>query len=892
MDPERWSRIDTLFHRAVSLHAADRAAWLATECRGDELLRSEVERLLEADTSANELVDRFEGGALRPPEDPLLGREIGLYRLTGRIAVGGMGVVYQAERTDGLFAHDVAIKLIRSELASENLIRRFEFERRTLATLHHPHIAQLYDGGTTADGRPYLVMELVRGIPIDRYCDERGLSIEDRLRLFVDVCRTVHFAHQNLVVHRDLKPANILIDETGIPKLLDFGIARLLEEGNNASGNGLTQPGGNILTPEYASPEQLASGTVTTAMDVYSLGVVLYELVTGRRPFRSDNKSPIEWHRDVSERTPTRPSNVVLQPEPLNPPDAGLLSSPIELAAQRGCSPKTLRRRLRGDVDRIVLMALRKEPERRYASAKDMADDIERHFSGHPLLARGDSVTYSATKFVQRNRLAMASAAVVFGALVVGILLARRGEERARIEAQRARDEAQHARIEAESFQGIAEFLMDSFLTSSTALDDGLLAQKRQRIQMHAAQLRREYGDQDHLRANLLDSLGHVAERLGLLADAEALVDEALAIREGAFGTQSLEYALSLRSQGKLHYAKGEFGPAAELFGKALAIHRAHAHETHTDVASLANDLGACLRNLGRSQEAEALHREALALRRSDGDGGLAVAESLNNLAGIDLDRNDLAAAAQGLEEALAIRRRILGNEDPLTLQSMSNLATTVMRLGQRDRAYALLDEVEAGFRLLRVDGEDELAHVLSNRAVMLLTDRKYEAAEPLLDEALLLQMRRLGPKNPAVASTLARQAYLLTVLKRPAEARVTWERALAIRREPNASPRYLAQTLYDYGVFLYTTKALADAGAILREALGVLQSSGAAESPLRARAELAYGEVLIASGDRAGARAHLETAVAMFTSAPAGQEADLAEARMALAQCTGDQDR
>ncbi len=879
MDPERWRRVETLFHRALALDAALRATWLANECGDDAELRDQVERLLADDARPHELVDRLDGGALRPREDPLVGREIGSYRLTSRIAVGGMGVVYRAERTDGAFQREVAVKLIRIELASESLVRRFEFERRTLAALHHPHIAQLHDGGTTADGRPYLVMELVRGVPIDRYCEERQLSIDARLRLFVQVCRAVHFAHQNLVVHRDLKPGNILVDEHGVPKLLDFGIARLLDESGAVPLTGATLTGAALLTPDYASPEQLTQGPVTTSMDVYSLGVVLYELLTGRRPFQSDGRKPLDWQRAVLERPPTRPSSTSLWSNTL--PAAGPVGEPqpAELAAARGCTPRSLRRRLRGDLDRIVLMALRKEPERRYSSARDLADDIERHFSGHPLQARPDSLAYRATRFVRRNRLAVASAVAVLVALVFGVVSARRGEERAQAQAM-------HARIEAQSFQGIAEFLMETFLASTSELSPEQLAQRRERIQTHAALLRRLYGDQDHLRANLLDSLGHVAERLGLVEDAFALVQEALEIRARDFGETSLEYALSLRSLGLLRYGKGELAPAAELFERALAVHRARAGETHTDVALVANDLAACWRGLGRLDAAEALHREALTLRRADGDGSLTVAESLNNLAGIALDRNDLPAAVKLLEEALDIRRRILGDDAPLTLQSMSNLAMTLWRSGERERCDALLLDTERGFRALHVDGEEELAHVLSNHAAMRIAERKYEQAEPLLAEALELQLRRSGPLHPSVATTLARQAQLLQALKRPEEARASWQRVLEIRRAPDASPRYLGQALSEYGAFLWQTHANDEARAALREAVEVLRSSGSARTPLLARAQLAYGEVLLASDDAASARAELEEALAIFEATPAGNEEELARARATLKRC------
>jgi len=885
MNPERWTTVERLFHRALELESAERRAFLAEECVDDVDLRREVDRLLAADEHPHELVARLDGGALLPVVDPMVGREIGAYSLTARIASGGMGVVYRAERRDGLFQHAVAIKLIRIELATESLVRRFESERRTLAALHHPNIAALTDGGTTTDGRPYLVMELVLGVPIDRYCDEKNASIVERLRLFVQVCRAVHFAHQNLVVHRDLKPGNILIDATGNPKLLDFGIARVLDGGLQASGLSATMTLSQALTPDYASPEQLTLGPVTTAMDVYSLGVVLYESLTGRRPFSSENQSPIDWQRAVIERPPTRPSTTALRP------DAALAiaalaprEAPKVLASRRGMTPKALRRRLRGDLDRIVLMALRKEPIRRYASANDLADDVERHLAGHPVQARGDSFAYRSSKFIRRNRIAVGSAVALVLALAFGVIAKTRGESR-------ALEQAMHARVEAQSFQAIAAFLMDAFLTSSASMDEVQRESQRRRILLHADRVRREYADQDHLRANLLDSLGKVAERLGLGDGAEALASEAADIRLRTFGADDLEYSLSLRTLGNLRYARGELALAAEHFARALEIHRAHGTETHTDIASMANDLAACLRGLGRLDEAEALHLEALALRKAGDPASLAVSESLNNLAAIQLDRGDLTASVGRLEESLAIRRRILGVEDPLTLQSMSNLATTLWRAGRRERAHELLEEVEHGYRALQVDGEEELAYILSNRAGMLIAEKAYTAAESKLDEALLLQMRRLGEMHPSVATTLARRAEILEALGRSAEARESWERVLAIRREPGSSPRYLAQALYGYGVFLWTVKARDEALPAFREAVEVMRSSGTSRGSPLALAELMLGEALLASGDTDSARAHLDGAITLIERDPAGQDDVLARIRASRKRCDSPSD-
>ncbi len=869
MRAERWTRVEGLFHRALEMDEAARAEFLRAECGGDAELRREVERLLAADAEPHELVERFEGGALRPTEDPLIGREIGAYRLTGRVATGGMGVVYSAQRSDGLYEREVAIKLIRIELSTPSLVRRFELERRTLAALHHPNIAALMDGGATPEGRPYLVMELVRGVAIDRYCEQNRLDIADRLRLFAKVCRAVHFAHKSLIVHRDLKPGNILIDQNGEPKLLDFGIARILEENLDPSATALTVTLGHALTPDYASPEQINRGPVTTSMDVYSLGVLLYELLTGRRPFPSENRTPVEWHRAVLETPPTRPSSTALWPrtsgaDPAPSPRASggdppaAPSTPGQLALHRRGTPRSLRRWLRGDLDRIVLMALRKEPERRYSSADEFADDIEHHLSGHPVQARPDSFAYRASKFVQRNRVGVVSAVFLVLALTFGVVAATLGE-------RHAREQAAHARIEADSFREIAGFLMDAFLTSAGSMDDAQRDAGRRRILGQADRVRREHAEHGHLRANLLDSLGQVAQRLGYVDDAESLADEAKSIREVAFGTHSLEYALSLRTLGHLAYAQGQLAHGAEYLAGALAIHRASPEETHTDVPSAANDLAACLRGLGRLDEAYMLHTEALALRRAVAPDSLATSESLNNLAGVEIDRGDLARAAELLEESLAIRRRVLGANEMLTLQSMGNLANTLWRMNERERAHALMDEAVAGCRALRVDGKEELAQTLSNLAGMWIAEKEYAKAELLLSEAIELQERRLGPTHPAVATSLTRNAQIQEVLGRTDEARGTWQRVLTLRRDPQSSPRYLAQALTDFGTFLTNTHAPKEASAAYSEAIELFRSSGSTPSPWLPQAEMLLGESLLALGDADGARPHFDEAVAIY---------------------------
>ena len=372
--------------------------------------------------------------ALRPERE-----RVGHYRLIQRIGEGGMGAVYLAVRDDDQYRKRAAVKLLRKGMETEELLGRFRRERQILASLDHDNIARLLDGGATEDGLPYLVMEYVEGQPVDQYCDTHRLSIRERLELFRAVCSAVHFAHQNLVVHRDLKPSNILVTPKGIPKLLDFGIAKLLNPDLSSPAIVATQVEQRVMTPQYASPEQIRGEPVTTAADVYSLGVLLYELLTGHRPYRLATRSLTEIARAVCELEPTRPSTVVQQEEeaPEGHGSARWLT-PASVSETREGSPERLRRRLAGDLDTIVLMAMRKEPQRRYASAEQLSEDIRRHLEGRPVVARKDTLGYRAERFVARNRAGVAAAALVVLALLGGIAATAWQARAARAERARA----------------------------------------------------------------------------------------------------------------------------------------------------------------------------------------------------------------------------------------------------------------------------------------------------------------------------------------------------------------------------------------------------------------------------------------------------------------------
>ena len=427
----RWRRVRDVFEAALTQPSEQRPAFVADLCRGEPAIADEVRALLAAHERAAGFLESpvlmvgaevpVSDAPVDPSPEPNIGRVIGPYVIESCIGHGGMGAVFLARRADSAFERRVAIKMIRQGLDSEEVIRKFQHERQILASFDHPYIAGLFDGGTTDDGVPYLVMELVDGAPIDAYCEQRNLSVTNRLRLFRQVCEAVHYAHQRLVIHRDLKPSNILVQPDGVPKLLDFGIAKLLDGSQGAETTLLV-----AMTPAYASPEQIRGEAITTASDVYSLGVILFRLLTGRSPYPGDPRSTFELARAVCDREPRRPSDAVMG-------DTG------------DESPVRLRRRLAGDLDNIVLKALRKEPEQRYASVAEFSADVRRHLERLPITATQGSFGYRAGKFITRHKIGVTAAVAMLLAILGGTVatawqarLARQQAEIARIERARA----------------------------------------------------------------------------------------------------------------------------------------------------------------------------------------------------------------------------------------------------------------------------------------------------------------------------------------------------------------------------------------------------------------------------------------------------------------------
>jgi eukaryotic-like serine/threonine-protein kinase len=416
MTPNNWDRAKELFEAALELDPSQRATFLAANCH-QASLQQQVERWLIDYQAAGSFLDKpalHSADETAEIEDPMINRRLGAYKLVRRLAQGGMAAVFLAVRADDEYHKEVAVKLVRPGLDSQDLMNRFRNERQTLAGLDHPNIVRLLDGGSTPEGAPFLVMEYVEGRPIDEYCDQHKLSVDDRLHLFGEVCDAVQYAHEKLVIHRDLKPSNILVMADGAPKLLDFGIAKVLNPEPSNQGWLATQTGLRCMTPAYASPEQARGKSVTTQTDVYSLGVVLYELLTGHRPYRLTQHSPAEIERAICEQEPEIPSTAISRIENDTSPDGKPITKTPELVSlTREGEPDKLRRRLRGDLDNIVLKSLQKEPQYRYGSVAEFSKDIDRHLQHQPVKARPSTFAYRVSKFVQRHKAAVSAAVAV-----------------------------------------------------------------------------------------------------------------------------------------------------------------------------------------------------------------------------------------------------------------------------------------------------------------------------------------------------------------------------------------------------------------------------------------------------------------------------------------------
>jgi serine/threonine protein kinase/tetratricopeptide (TPR) repeat protein len=762
--------LDQIVREAQTLPPGEQLRFIREACASDDVPYDSAMAQLH---SRQEWFEDDQVAEDEPPRDPA-GELIGPYRILSSLGQGGMGEVFLAERADDQFRQLVAIKLVRRGLLSRHVQSRLRQERQILASLEHPNIARLYGGGATSDGTPYIVMEYVDGEPIDVYCDKHGLTIEQRLRLFMTVCSAVHRAHQNLIVHRDLKPSNILVTPQGVPKLLDFGIAKLLDDREMMHTMAVTQADVRVMTPDHASPEQIRGDTITTASDVYVLGVLLYELLSGYKPFVLRGNRLAELERAICEDTPLTLSATVATAQMDR--DSGI----EEIARQRSVSVAKLRRELRGDLGNIVTMAMRKEPERRYSSVEQFSADIDHYLDDEPVLARADAWTYRAGKFVRRHALVVTLSAAVVALLIGFTATTFVQSQRIRHERDVAQTERARAQGERSRAEEVSTFLIESFKLADPSQSRGKDITAREILDNGAVRITRELRAQPALQATLLDTIGNVYLGLGQAADAQPLIEQALSIRR-ALAPESEDVASSLYSLNQVYERKGDVTTSEALARQSLAMNIKLSGDNSLQTAVGYCSLGKILELKSELTAAEQAFQKCLQIRIALlGKENVWVTRPLDNLARIAQQRNDYARAESLLREALQITRRTLGDDHPLYVSYLKHLAELTYDMGDLRTAEQLSRQsLELHRRVMGAEHPDTI-DAMSSMGIFLLNTQRLEEAQQLLQEVLDLD-RRLRPNHSYVGNDLENLGRLAFKRRRFEEAQTYLRDALRI---------------------------------------------------------------------------------------------------------------
>jgi serine/threonine protein kinase/tetratricopeptide (TPR) repeat protein len=810
----RWQQIQDLFDQLADVEVAERAAHLEKSCGDDAELRLSVTSLLDLDRRREDPLLNAIGAAeslLEDHRDRLIGTRVGPYRVVSILGHGGMSTVYRGERDDSQYQQTVAIKVLQHAALHPRLRSRLHSERHILATLDHSSIARLIDSGDLEDGTPYLVMEHVDGESIDTYCDSRTLFIRERIELFVAVCAAVHYAHRNLVVHRDIKASNIFVTHDGTPKLLDFGIAKLLAPESLSHTLPVTRLQERILTPENAAPEQVLGRPITTATDIYALGVLLYQLLTGRSPYRLLSYSQLQLERAICMDDPVRPSQMVVSKlKGENDADRSHISD------RRGLSPQRLRARLNGDLDAIVAMAMRKEPDRRYPSVEAFADDLQRHLLGQPVRARQGDWRYNSGKFLRRNLFAVVGAAAVFVGLVVIAGMTLWQNHRIGL----ARDATAQERDRA---QQVSAFLVDVFSQADPFNAQGREATAKDLLDRGAEKITGNTNLQPEVRAQLLESIGLAYRRQGLNERAIPLFEQAVAIRREERPFDSRNLAAALADLARALTDAGHLVSAEGYLQQAIALLQNGGAPPSIETAEIYVQYGHFLLNVKSDAErARKQFGDALAIYRSDpGDQHLAIASTLSALATAAIWSGDFVLSEQYQREALNLFRATVSRNHP-------------------DHAVALAS----------------LGYILTQRG-------KYAEAEQTLTEALEIERNVFGPDNQRIASI---EADLGTLYQRegdPIRAMASTQDALRITSNRLGASHYLTGYYLDSLADLYLKANNLDAAeSHARQALAVYAQSLPARHLYVATTRQLLGEVLLRRDQLAPAESELRAAL------------------------------
>jgi serine/threonine-protein kinase len=799
-DASSWARLKELFFIASEMSRAGQEELLAELAPGEPEIAARLSRLL----AAHERTGGFVENALSREADSMLtdaaasawiGRRVGPYEIVRLLGRGGMGTVFLAERADGAFEKQVAVKLVSAPVASETLLRRFAAERKTLAQFEHPNIARLVDGGATAEGVPYLVMEYVDGLPIDRYCEEKSLGVTARLELFLSVCDAVENAHRHLVVHRDLKPSNVLVTREGTVKLLDFGIAKVVSGDSEASLQ-RTATKMDALTPAYASPEQVRGGPITTSTDVYALGILLHRLLTGDHPYEFPDSSLAAAERVICEQEPERASDAL-----------------VRKAREVGDAAATRRaRRVRGDLDKIVQQALRKEPPRRYGSVGELAEDVRRHLSGRAIAARSDSAWYKTAIFVRRHRVQVAAGALVAASLLAGIAVATRQARRA--EAERAK--AQELNRFLQGMLGAAD---SSWYSAGRA--HGSATTVSQVLDQAAERAGVDFVDRPEIEATIRTTLGKTYRSLGLLGPSEAQLRRAVELERRLVGEDHPDFADTSSWLAQTLMGEAKLDEAEPMLRHSIAVMRGALPARAARLVGAINDLGLLLWGRGDTEKAEPAFLEAIALsRRYLGDGAPIEAAALGNVGLIHDARGDLDGALDFYRQALAALERIPGPPFFEHAISQSNIATVLRIRGQYPESERLYNEALATLeKTLGPDDATFVAPMLANLADLHRLEGRIAEADREINRSLDLLAAKFPRDHPLFGWAEAVHGLVLLESGHVTEGEASLRRALDVcRRSFRPNDRRTALTEAELGHCLAIEHRYVEAEPLLVE--------------------------------------------------------------------------
>jgi len=794
MDSAHWKQVQELFHAAADLPPQDQRAFLKNACGEDDALVGEVLALLAEDAQGSSLLDhdvarvagQFFGEAAG---SPLSFKDFGPYRIKHMLGEGGMGVVYLAERSD--LGTLVAIKFLRDAWLSPARRERFASEQRTLAQLNHSSIARLYDADTLADGTPWFVMEYVEGVPLTQYCHQNECSIERRLQLFRSVCEAVQYAHRQAVIHRDLKPSNILVKNDGSVRLLDFGIAKQLESLETPVDQ--TRTGLRLMTPAYAAPEQFRGERVGIQTDVYSLGVILYELLAGKLPFDLLNCTAAQAEKIIAEHEPEKPSTVVSRTEELRGAGA-TVGSPSKTAW--------------ADLDVLCLTAMHKDVARRYQSVEALIRDIDHYLNGEPLDARLDTLRYRAGKFVRRNRRSVIAASAAF-ALILGVIV---------FFTVRLAIARNAALAEAARTQRIQQFMTNLFQGGDEAAgpSDSLRVVT---LLDRGVQEARALDQEPAVQAELYQTLGEIYQKLGKLDQADPLMRSALDERKSLFGADSREVAESLVALGLLRADQAKLDDAERLVRQGLEMSKRHVPPNHPDVAKATAALGKVLEDRGAYDQAIQVLDEAVRLQSTGAAVTPELASSLSELANTHFYAGHYDTSEALNQRVLGMNRQLYGDRHPLVADTLINLGAVKFELGHYQEAEVFDRQALEIDRAFYGSDHPETASALTILGRTLVAENRYSEATDLLQQALAIQERVYGKVHPRVASALNELGKVALQEGKLDDAEAYFRRMVDIEKEVYGDKHYLVATaLSNLGSVYMERKEYARAEDIFRD--------------------------------------------------------------------------